>query len=160
MPGENSLRRIPGRWPWLVAGACAVALLLLIPLLAPGDTPGRIVSPREARDLTERGEAVLIDVRSPEEWRDTGVAGDARLASIHNPEGMAGFMGEVLAIVDGDRDAPVILICAAGVRSARARRYLESGGFTNVVNLREGMLGRADGEGWIARGLPVEPCAC
>ncbi|MDP2795785.1 MAG: hypothetical protein Q8O25_17150 [Sulfurisoma sp.] len=45
-------------------------------------------------------------------------------------------------------------------RTTQVARYLEAQGFTQVFNIKEGMVGSAAGPGWIRRGLPVEPCAC
>lgn len=89
----------------------------------------------------------------------TGLPSGARAATIHNAAGLRGFLDEVLALAGGDRDRRIAFICAGGVRSARAQRFLESEGFTQVLDVDEGMLGRPDAPGWINRGLPTESCA-
>lgn len=38
------------------------------------------------------------------------------------------------------------------------QKTLRDAGFTQVYNIREDMIGSDAGPGWIARGLPVEPC--
>ncbi|MDP2809280.1 MAG: hypothetical protein Q8O34_03955 [Rhodocyclaceae bacterium] len=50
--------------------------------------------------------------------------------------------------------------CALLALSAQAEpeRYLQSVGFTQVYNVKEGMAGSGAGPGWIKRGLPVETC--
>jgi rhodanese-related sulfurtransferase len=58
----------------------------------------------------------------------------------------------------GDKDLPIALICAGGVRTAFAADLLRDRGFTQILDVGEGMLGSGDGPGWIARGLPTEPC--
>ena len=63
-----------------------------------------------------------------------------------------------LTAVGGDKSKPVALICASGTRSNRAHRFLESQGFTNLYDVREGMMGRGDAPGWLKRGLPTQPC--
>ena len=120
---------------------------------------GGPLSPEAAHQMAARGRVALIDVRSPREWRQTGIALGARAVTIHNPDGAGAFAREVLRVLGGDRSRPVALICAAGVRSARARRILESNGFTDVYDVSAGMSGTAHRSGWIARGLPVRPCA-
>jgi rhodanese-related sulfurtransferase len=35
---------------------------------------------------------------------------------------------------------------------------LREAGFTQVYNIKEGMMGSSAGPGWIARGLPLEAC--
>jgi rhodanese-related sulfurtransferase len=118
-----------------------------------------VISADEARRLTEGGSLTLIDVRSPTEWRQTGVPEGALAITIHDARGEAGFVEAVLAAVGGDRDRPIAVICASGVRSHRAQQWLADNGFRNVADVREGMLGRGDDPGWLDRGLPVEPCA-
>ena len=109
----------------------------------------------------ERGELVLIDVRSPGEWRATGVPKGAKTVTIHDPRGAKGFVEAVMAAVGRDVDKPIALICARGNRSTIATGLLTRAGFTRVQNIREGMLGNPGGPGWLARGLPVEKCkAC
>ncbi len=124
-----------------------------------GTCGGEKIAPAAALQEVESGALLLIDVRSPQEWHMTGLPSGARAATIHNAAGLGGFLDEVLALAGGDRDRRIALICAGGVRSARAQRFLESEGFTQVLDVDEGMLGRPDAPGWINRGLPTEPCA-
>jgi rhodanese-related sulfurtransferase len=51
------------------------------------------------------------------------------------------------------------LICARGHRSAFARHLLLGSGFSRVYDIGEGMVGGEFGPGWLARALPIEPCA-
>ena len=145
--------------PYLApVGAALLALVVVLAIVWSPAAADRRLSAADASARLAHGEITLIDVRSPEEWRETGVARDAQLATIHDPRGMAGFLEAVLGVVAGDRGRPIAVICAAGVRSARARRFLEAHGFTAVFDVSEGMLGRGDEPGWLARGLPIEPC--
>jgi rhodanese-related sulfurtransferase len=57
------------------------------------------------------------------------------------------------------RNRPIALICARGNRSSLASSALAEAGYTQVYNIREGMLGSPDGPGWLARGLPTDPCS-
>jgi len=140
----------------LLGTVFAVCLLLAGPALA-----GPKISAAEAYEQLRAGKVVLIDVRSPEEWRETGLPAGAKAVTIHNPGGMAAFLDQVLEAVDGDRERPIALICASGVRSSRAQRYLLTHGFSNVANVSEGMAGHLLAPGWVARGLPTKPCtAC
>lgn len=119
---------------------------------------GIVSAPAAALSATKGG-VTIVDVRSPREWRQTGVATGARMVTIHNPKGIKAFVAAMTSAVGGDKSRPVALICAAGVRSARAVRILTAAGFTKLKNISEGMLGRPDaGPGWLKRGLPVTPC--
>jgi len=114
------------------------------------------MSAPEALAASGAGKVRLIDIRTPQEWRETGVApGAGRVDFYRGPEVLA---QSVLRMVDGDRNAPIALICRTGNRTAQAQRYLQSQGFTQVYNVTEGMAGSAAGPGWLKRGLPVESC--
>lgn len=109
------------------------------------------MTPDAAFAAARAGEVLLIDIRRPDEWEATGL-----------PEGATGidmrrddFESAVRALAGGDVDRPVALICAAGVRSDRTGARLAAAGFTQIVDVPEGMLGSQAGPGWLARGLPV-----
>ncbi len=53
------------------------------------------------------------------------------------------------AVADWDREAPIVMVCRAGGRSAQATRILEKAGFTRVANLSGGMIR------WRSDGYPV-----
>ena len=124
----------------------------------PASASHRIMTADEAKVRLERGQMMLIDVRSPQEWRQTGIAPGARTVTIHDPGGLPGFVEAVKAAVGGDLDKGIAVICARGNRSTIAHQALTEAGFTRVMNLKEGMLGGPYGPGWLPRGLPVEPC--
>lgn len=119
---------------------------------------GATLSAPEAYEQTKSGQVTLIDIRTPPEWRQTGVADGARLIDMRHPKGPEGFVAEVLAQVDGNKDAPIALICRTGNRTTQVQRELEARGFTKVYNVKEGMVGSGAGPGWLKRGLPVDPC--
>jgi rhodanese-related sulfurtransferase len=118
------------------------------------------ISAPEAQAALEAGKLTLIDIRTPPEWRETGVAKGAKRLDILHPGGAQGFVTDLLKQVNGDRNAPIGLICRTGNRTTQVARYLEAQGFTQIMNVKEGMAGSGAGPGWIRRGLPVEPCAC
>ncbi|MFT5488078.1 MAG: rhodanese-related sulfurtransferase [Paracoccaceae bacterium] len=139
-----------------------LALLLIASATAvfwPGtgaDAAHNVISAPAARTAAMAGDVIIVDVRSPREWRQTGIATGARTVTIHNRNGTKGFITEMMKAVGGDKSMPIALICAAGVRSARALKILTAAGFTKIHNVSEGMLGRPDaGPGWLKRGLPV-----
>ncbi len=66
----------------------------------------------------------------------------------------------MLLLVAGWLAAPLPVL-AEGVLSAPealAQGLLAQNGFTSVYSISEGMNGSGFGLGWLARGLPVEPC--
>lgn len=118
----------------------------------------RNISGAEALARSQRGEVTIVDVRSPQEWKQTGVPTGARPITIHDPQGLEGFVQAMTRSVNGKLDTPVALICARGNRSTRALHALQAAGFTQVLNIKEGMLGSANGAGWLAQDLPLEVC--
>jgi rhodanese-related sulfurtransferase len=134
-----------------------VAALLLAPVLARAE----VLTAEEAKVLAGRGALTIVDVRLPVEWAATGLPEGAKGVSLQDSlthEVRSGFLDDVLRAVGGDKDRPIALICARGNRSALARDLLAAAGFTKVDHIREGVLVGASGLGWLAHGLPTEPC--
>jgi rhodanese-related sulfurtransferase len=135
---------------------CLTLLLCLIglsPLHAAEIDDGGVVSPPQAQALQSAGKLTIIDVRSPDEWRQTGIPAGALRADVKD----ADFAAQIQTLLKGDKNAPVAVICHSGRRSTAARDILLAAGFTHVSNIKEGMSGGPNGQGWIPRGLPVEP---
>jgi rhodanese-related sulfurtransferase len=108
----------------------------------------------DAAARVQAGQVTLVDIRTPGEWKETGVAKGAKLVNMLHPQGAPGFVNALLEQVKGDRNAPIALICRTGNRTTQVQRYLQSQGFTQVYNVKEGMAGT----GWLRRGLPVDTC--
>jgi rhodanese-related sulfurtransferase len=133
-----------------------LATLILIVFAGSSAMADTIVTATAAVKSAAQGKTTIVDVRSPGEWRQTGIAKGAATVTIHNPNGVKAFVREMTKAVGGDKSKPIALICAAGVRSARALRILAANGFTNLRYISEGMLGSPEaGPGWLKRGLPV-----
>jgi len=136
----------------------AAAALMLLSINACSKEAGPTLAAPEAYAQAQAGKLTLIDIRRPDEWRQTGVAQGAIRINMLHPQGPQGFVRQVLAEVDGNRDAPIGLICRTGNRTTQMQQVLRDAGFTQVINIKEGMAGSAAGPGWIKRGLPVEAC--
>lgn len=121
------------------------------------DTGPTLSAPAAQQALAEQ-RLTLIDVRTAEEWRQTGVAPGAQRINMNQPGGPQAFIAAVLEAVDGNKDAPIALICRTGNRSGLMQRLLLQAGFTDVANVSEGMAGSRAGPGWLRRGLPVKAC--
>lgn len=145
-----------GGW---IAGLVTVVLVLAASQSTLATDDRQIAAPA-AHDAAMAGERALIDVRSPDEWRETGLPAGGIPVTIHDSDGWRGFLDKVLNAVGNDRHSPIALICASGVRSSAALRFLRSQGFTDVLDVSEGMMGRGGrgpGGGWLQRGLPTVP---
>ncbi len=97
------------------------------------------VSPERARQMIQRGEVEVIDVRSPSEW-ETGHVPGARPLSL-----------------EAVRSAPsalppegILFVCAGGVRSQTAARAAVEHGVRRVYSLMGGT------HSWARAGLPIE----
>lgn len=110
-----------------------------------------VLDPATAHQLASERKITLVDIRRPDEWAKTGSAEHAVRLDLRRGD----FIEQLDLLVNGDRAAPLALICARGVRSARENNKLIAAGFTNVIDVPEGMLGNAKGPGWIKRGLPL-----
>lgn len=95
------------------------------------------VTPQEGLTLVEQG-ALLVDVREADEFTEVHAKG-ARLLPL----------GELSERWEELPKQPLVLICRAGVRSARAGEFLEAKGY-EVINLAGGT------QAWQEAGLPVE----
>lgn len=91
------------------------------------------VAPDKARELVKAG-AKLVDVRSPGEHAGGHIEG-----SVNVPVGdLSSRLSEL-----GDKEKPIVVYCASGMRSASAASMLRSAGFKEVHDL--GSIGRWPG---------------
>jgi rhodanese-related sulfurtransferase len=128
------------------------------------------VAPKTAwKILTERAEAVLIDVRTRAEWNFVGVpdlAGVGKKPALlewqifpsmqPNPDFVSALAGGV-----ANKDAPLLFLCRSGARSAAAAKAMTAAGYSTCLNVSDGFEGPLNGEakrgasgGWKASGLP------
>jgi len=98
------------------------------------------ISPAEAREQTERGTAVLIDVREEEDWRDDHAKGAKHLNR--------GVIELEIEEQVPDLKTPIICYCGGGSRSALVTESLQKMGYENVRSLAGGF------RAWKEAGLP------
>ena len=75
-------------------------------------------------DLMSKG-AIIVDVRTPQEY-NTGHISNALNIPVDKLQGKISELAK--------KGKPIITCCASGMRSAAAKRTLESAGITNVYN--------------------------
>ncbi|MEC3859798.1 rhodanese-like domain-containing protein [Mesobacterium sp. TK19101] len=95
-------------------------------------------TPAEVADAVNKGEVVLIDVRTPQEYMFEHVEGALLLP-------LSFFKASALP---GQSDKRIVFYCGSGVRSERVSRAALDGGLDLVAHL-EGGFG-----GWKAAKLP------
>lgn len=100
-------------------------LTLIISLLALSGLNGCSDNTGKAWQMINDG-ALLVDVRTPREY-NAGHLPNAKLIPISQVESRLEEFG-------GDKNRPIVVYCASGGRSGKAKGILESHGFTNVVN--------------------------
>ena len=101
----------------------------------------REVTPQEV-DALPPGAATLVDVREASEWEQGFLPGAHHVSKSYIEQQIEG--------VAPDRDAPVILYCAGGIRSLFAGQTLAEMGYTNVASMSGGF------QAWKGAGLDFE----
>jgi rhodanese-related sulfurtransferase len=84
---------------------------------------------------------ILIDVREDSEWARGHLPGAHHVGR--------GVLERDIEKSIPEKDAPIVLYCGGGFRSALSADNLQKMGYTNVASLDGGW------RGWIERGLPV-----
>jgi molybdopterin/thiamine biosynthesis adenylyltransferase/rhodanese-related sulfurtransferase len=101
----------------------------------------REVTPQEVSALPAGG-ATIVDVREASEWEQGHLPDAVHISKSYVEQQIEGAVT--------DRDAPVVLYCAGGVRSLFAAQALEQLGYTNVASMSGGF------QAWKSAGLPWE----
>ena len=102
----------------------------------------REVSIDDVKARLERGERFhLVDVREDSEWANGHLPGAQHLCK--------GIIERDIESAIPDHDAPIVLYCGGGFRSALAADNVQKMGYTNVLSMDGGW------RGWTEAGLPV-----
>lgn len=117
----------------LVSGA-----MLVRQVIQPG---GRVVTPQVAISLKDREGGVFVDVREEHEVAVGHIKGSLLMP--------LKTLSDNLAKLEKYRKKPVVVICAAGQRSASGCRALSKAGFEDVCQLEGGI------QAWEKAGLPL-----
>lgn len=90
------------------------------------------ITVQELRQKLDSGEQfLLLDVREPWEYEEFNVGG--KLMPV-------GSLMNQMWELEEYKDQPVVVHCRSGARSAMAQGLLMANGFTNVRNLKGGMM--------------------
>ena len=93
----------------------------------------------EVEHLRTHGDVVLVDVRETSEWEQGHIPGAIHISKSYLEQ-------EIEAAVP-DRDRPVVLYCAGGVRSLFAAQTLREMGYSDLTSMSGGF------QGWKTKGL-------
>ena len=136
----------------LALGTVAAGFLAM-PLAAQAQSAAEVtyMKPKAAYDAVQSGEIILLDIRRPDEWAATNVAEGAVGLDMRDDD----FVPTLVALRRANPDTPIALICRTGGRSDYVTKALAAQGFPGLVDVSEGMVGGANGPGWLKRGLPT-----
>jgi molybdopterin/thiamine biosynthesis adenylyltransferase/rhodanese-related sulfurtransferase len=95
------------------------------------DLTKREISEVDAAGARALDGATWVDVRETDEWQEGHIPG-----AVHVPRG---FLESRIESVAVERDAPLVVYCAGGNRSAFAAKSLQELGYTNVHSLIGGI---------------------
>lgn len=119
--------------------------------------------------LSERTDAILIDVRTRPEWNFVGLPDLEPLGKKPVLLEWQVFPGmqvnsEFVSALSGaapNKEAPLLFLCRSGARSAAAAKAMSAAGYSRCLNVAEGFEGPLDAQarrgvtgGWKAAGLP------
>jgi rhodanese-related sulfurtransferase len=114
---------------------------------------GTVMTAAEAHTRALAGDVVLVDIRTPEEWAATGVPAMGHAVTMH--QAGPAFVAGLKQVMGGDTTKPLAIICNSGNRTSNIYADLQRAGFTNLINVAEGMGGGPFGPGWLKAGLPL-----
>lgn len=117
-------------------------------LVADAKSQTNSISPTDAYDRQQSGNAILIDIRDIRELQRDGRIDGA----FHAPRGMLEFWADPDSPYHKDifaTDGELVLFCASSWRSALAAKTLQDMGFTNIRDLEGGFTA------WKAAALPI-----
>jgi phage shock protein E len=102
---------------------------------------GKDVSVEEAKRLVDKGDIVILDVRTPREFSDGHIKG-AKNINIYDED----FAAQIDKL---SKKSTVLVYCHVGSRSISAQKILLDAGFGKVYNMRGGM------SAWRGKRYPV-----
>lgn len=125
-----------------MAGITAVLLAATLAACGGGSTAViDTVDAATAGTLIARSGTVLLDIRTPEEFAEAHIEGALNIDFY--AADFADQLGEL------DRDAPYVVYCRSGNRTAQAMDTFRELGFSEVHEIDGGILS------WLAAGLPA-----
>ena len=123
----------------LIVIAVVSGAMLMVPGI--GGSGAAVIQPMKAVQMMNHEKAVVIDVCEPNEFAQGHVVG-ARNVPL-------GLLDKQLEATVKNKQLPLILVCASGIRSKRAVATAKKLGYENVYSLAGGM------GAWRGANMPV-----
>lgn len=133
----------------------AVYLVALLVSAVVARAEAQSLSSIDAHALAKRGRLLIIDIRGSIEWSRTGVPDGAVM--IDKDISLDALIATVDRLTGNDKTKRLGIICSVGVRSFEVRADLEVAGYQHVTDISDGVDGNANGPGWLASRLPIQP---
>jgi len=111
----------------------------------PGKTQYTDISVQQGKEMIDRGEVFILDVRTQEEYASGHLKGSTLLAVQDIPK-----QELVEKLKEIPKDRKILVYCKSGRRSAQASGILAQNGFAQVYNMNGGITE------WINAGYEVE----
>lgn len=118
-----------------------VAAILIVASCAPIEEGGTLSVKQAAEMIRKDSSVVLVDVRTPEEYGQGHIKGSRQINYYE-----ANFHSQLESL---PKDKTLILYCRSGRRSAEARTFLISIGYSRVFNMIGGIIA------WRKQRLPL-----
>lgn len=138
-----------GIFPFFCNGNCPAGdganygQIIVMQYEAPAETEARFkeVTAKEAKELIEKSDPLILDVRTPNEYY-SGHIKNSKLIPLQQLE-------RRISEIQNYKDKDIIVYCRIGNRSIVAAEILVDNGFTNLYNLTDGIVG------WQRDGLEI-----
>lgn len=110
----------------------------------------KTVTVEEAREMIEKDDVFILDVRTPAEFNSSHIEG-ATLIPVTNSGGSNLSSDQLLEarINEVPRDKKILVYCRTGHRSTTASNILVAAGYSDVYNMQGGITA------WTGAGYPV-----
>jgi len=129
---------------WMLAGGLLIVTLLLIQDIFDSLTRRyRTTTPNGAVLLLNNDDTIIIDVRESAEFAKGHIEN-----ALHIP--LSSLDGKLFEL-EPHKQTPVIITCQQGTRSASACKKLHKAGFTQIYDMKGGMLAWEDAKLPISR---------
>lgn len=127
--------------PFLFAALAAVIVFIIVTELR-RKTGARAITAREAVQLINSRDAVVVDIREPADYKAGHI-----LNAKHIP---LSRLVEESGRISADKTRPVIVYCKTGMAAPGACTRLKAEGYQQVSYLKNGIYG------WLDENLPLE----
>ncbi len=104
------------------------------------------LSPKQAHQMQQNGEIVIIDVRQPDEWQQTGLPAGAQGVALSGPN----FIEQIEEIAAQNKGCKLAISCQSGMRTKAAVKSLDAHGMKNLHQIKGGLMA------WNRENLPID----